>query len=502
VLCFLAFYLTKFFNLFLKHCFNMKKQIFKGLFVIAALSVGLWACKKDVDNTTDTAPNAETEYKIKTPQEVNEARTYFAKTLSKAIVNAEFREYIHEKMKLRYTTDYEFVWIAEKDKKLKSGKKVSALLAEFADKSLTDKYGSRFFDEVVNIDPLIAISFPEREIVNINNWNVNTVPDVAAIMDSRDISKGEFFVYDKTGNPKLDSRGGEPTAATLLVWEAEGYYLIDKKGITTKGAHIREYMPKRPPTLTGRNDCDAILLDANEAMDHYELGGGRFFLRQHNLLLKQYNDCLAATPVGTSTPTVNAAPDCERDPEVASETLHSFKINGWGTFDAIANQFWETTFIFHADIAMAFRNSFGTITTPSNVRYVSPGFDKDDIMECQGVCTGKLKGAFYEIWSDWDRNVLGDPIQIIWSEVDNATTNLTFNTNFGVTFGVSAGTGTSGSGNTSTSGSTASTTFGVNFGISRAASAKVELGSQFVQYCNPLKKEYNTGSITFFMRHP
>jgi hypothetical protein len=310
-------------------------------------------------------------------------------------------------------------------------------------------------------------------------------------MDVGDKSKGEFLIFDKTGNTKLDSRGGEPTAATLLVWAAEGYYLINKKGITSNGLHIRESMPTAASTLTGRSDCESILLDANEAMDQYELNGGRFFLRQHNLLLRQYNACLAAN-TGSSTNTntnTTPAPGCERDAEIADETLHSFKINGWGTFDAIANAFWETSFIFHADIISEIRNSFGTQST-QQVKYVSESFSKDDIMTCNGVCQGKLKGAFKRIWTDWNREQMADPILVVWSEVDNGSSKFNFSVGLGVKFTVPV------------PGGTLETSRNIGFNYEKNADNVVQLGSERVFYCDRLKNEYNTGSMTFFMRHP
>ena len=455
----------------------MKKQIFKELFMITVLSVGMWACKKDVDNTTDTTTtDVTTEYKVKSPQEINEARTHFAKTLSKAIVNTELREYIHEKMKLRYTTDYEFVWIAEKDKKLKSGKKVSAILSEYADKNLTDKYGNNFFDQVVNIDPLIAISFPERDLVNIDKWDVSTVPDVAAIMDRRDISKGEFFVYDKTGSPKLDSRGGEPTTATLLIWEAEGYYLIDKKGMTTKGVHIRECMPKAPSTLTGRNDCDALLQSAYEAMDAYEMGGGRRFLTQHNSLLSQYNACINAGSTGSNNPPSCTLP-CERDCVVNDEIMDWYKVNGWQGYQTFSGPFWETSYIFHCKATFLNVLPNGQFS-PIEATHVTTSWSKGDLLDCSGFCVGKTKSANgFRIMNDWVKNSRSENINLQWVEVDDVTFKIT--PKFKV-FGVEVSI--------------------FEFGFKISSDPIVDLGSQNIFYCDPIQREYDTGPLTFKMK--
>jgi hypothetical protein len=460
----------------------MKKQIFKGLFMITVLSVGMWACKKDVDNTTNSATtDVTTEYKIKSPQEINEARIYFAKTLSKAIVNTEFREYIHEKMKLRYTTDYEFVWIAEKDKKLKSGKKVSAILAEYADEKLTNKYGSNFFNDVITIDPLIAISFPERETINIENWNVNTIPDAAAIMDRGDISKGEFMIFDKTGNAKLDSRNGEPTAATLIVWEAESYYLIDKRGITTKGIHIREHMPKAPSILTGRNDCDAILEQAYAAMDQYEMGGGSFYLTQHNQLLNQYNQCIGAgTGSGNNPPTCTQP--CQRDCIVNDEVMDWYKVNGWQGYQVFSGPFWETSYIFHCKATFLNVLPNGQFS-PVEATHVTTSWSKGDLLSCSpSPCVGKTKSANgFRIMNDWVKNARSENINFQWVEVDNITIEPTFKIApkfkvLGVEISI------------------------FEFGFKISNDPIVDLGSQNAFYCDQIEREYNTGPLTFKLK--
>jgi hypothetical protein len=476
--------------------FNMKKQIFKGLFMITVLSVGMWACKKEVDNTTNTTTTDVTkEYKIKSPQEINEARIYFAKTLSKAIVNTELREYIHEKMKLRYTSQYEFVWIVEKDKKLKSGKTISSILSEYMDKTVIGKYGKNFFNDVVTIDPLIAISYPEREKVNIEKWNINEVPDVVSVMDMRDASKGEYFTFDSKGDEILAPRGNEPENPTLVVWEAERHYLINKNGMTTKGVHIRDFMPKVYQNgLSGRNDCDNIWSQAIQALNVYDTGGDYFYLVEHNRLLEEYYNCVNANNSNNNNNNNNGSttnsqvPGCPRDNEFKDEQLAAFKINGYSVWDNIDGGFWETTFIFHADISVAFRNSLGTISS-SPLKFVSLGFSKSDILDCSNSpCIGKLKGAFFRIGPDWDQAFMANPMTISWSEVDDGTTTIGLNGSLGVSF---AATKTL---------PAVSSTLGISF--SQTTAAIVQLGSQNVFYCDPLKQAYDTGSITFFMRDP
>ncbi len=469
----------------------MKKQIFKELFMITVLSVGMWACKKDVDNTTNTTTtDVTTEYKVKSPQEINEARIYFAKTLAKAIANVELREYIHEKMKLRYTSQYEFVWIAEKDKKLKSGKTISSILSEYMDKTVIDKYGKNFFNDVVTIDPLIAISYPEREKVNIEKWNINEVPNVVSVMNTRDLSKGEYFIFDSKGDEKLAPRGNEPENPTLVVWEAERHYLINKKGMTTKGVHIRDFMPKVYQNgLSGRNDCDNIWSQAIQFLNVYDTGGDYFYLAEHNRLLNEYYGCVNANNNSNNNgPTTNTqVPSCPRDNEFKDEELAAFKINGYSVWDNIDAGFWETTFIFHGDISVSFRNSLGTISS-SPLKFVSEGFSKSDILDCSNSCVGKLKGAFFRIGPDWNEVFMSSPMTISWSEVDDGTTTIGLNGSVTVSFAAGGLL------------PSVSTTRGISF--SQTTAAIVQLGSQNVFYCDPLKLANNTGSITFFMRDP
>ncbi len=258
-------------------------------------------------------------------------------------------------------------------------------------------------------------------------------------------------------------------------------------------------MPSGPPDPLG-GGCDNFLIQAQQALGYYQLYGEIYYLFQHDALLISYNDCLNN---GTNNPPNGSGcmATCERDCETHDETIKNFKINGWAVYQNIANQFWETRFVFHADVLGGIRNSLGTVSsfTP---RLVTPSFSKSALLDCGNPCEGRIKTVDFRISPDWDEAFLSNPLLINWSEVDPSESTLSFGITVGVGFkiGPRAMVGT-GSTATQTGPRTDPTiSSGINLSYSKKGTAIVQLGSQGVFYCDPLNQVYNTGSVTFKMR--
>jgi hypothetical protein len=103
--------------------------------------------------------------KTNDPQSVDEVRTVFAQTLSKALTNEPLRRYIHARMQEAYDTNYELVYIAEKNKVIYDGKTFADILKSFADASIFERYGEDFFYDPDGCKPSV-------EYYNVSNeWD-------------------------------------------------------------------------------------------------------------------------------------------------------------------------------------------------------------------------------------------------------------------------------------------------------------------------------------------
>ncbi len=461
------------------------KTKFKFLYFIAFILLGLSACKKESITEENAAPF---ELKAKDPKSINEVRILFAQTLSKALQDEKLRQFIHEKMQKVYHSDYEMIYLAEKNTIVYDNKKFSEILKSFADPEILKNHGEDFFNTLTDISPLLAINMPDLDAFNATTWNVNYIPDVAAVMEGTPSSFRLFSGNDDSG-VNFRNEDTELEDPTLSVWDAESYYLIQADGMTYEGPHVREYMPRivagpdgpgGPGDPPPGDDCGMLLQMALSALDTYEVTGQTFYLIQHNVLLEMYIDCLGLGG-GNGDPDPCTEP-CERDCEVIDETLKEFKINGWQVFTNIRNQLFENKYVFHGDVLAATRNSLGTIT-PHSGKYVSPAFKKGDLLDCNpSPCQGKWKTANYRIWTDWKQDEFGSPYFVDWAEVDNGTTTFNLSFPFTAKFKLS---------------DTVEISAGVTVGFSRTGAAIVGLGSAPVFYCDPIMMANNTGSVTY-----
>ncbi|MBX2928929.1 MAG: hypothetical protein KF852_13925 [Saprospiraceae bacterium] len=109
------------------------------LYILGLIFLGAIGCQKD------KLSNDETEWKRNDPRSVDEVRTIFAQTLSKALNNEPLRRYVHTRMQESHSTNYEFVYIAEKNKVVFDGKTFAEILTSYADESVLERYGDDFF---------------------------------------------------------------------------------------------------------------------------------------------------------------------------------------------------------------------------------------------------------------------------------------------------------------------------------------------------------------------
>jgi hypothetical protein len=466
----------------------MKKLIFKLESLIFVLCLLVVSCQKDASIPSFQNGKSKKSYKASTHEQVNDARVAFAKVLAVAMQDDDLRKYIHARMLKRFTSTYELVYLAEKDKIIHDGKKLSEILTSYADEAFLAKYGRDFFTKVTDIDPLLAISMPELESFTPATWNVNYIPDVAAILELDNKGSFKHIFFDRNGEKIMISRNGEPTDPTITVWDAETTYLVDSNGDMPNGANLDDFMPLSPPPVPGE-ECNPIIESALLSLDRFFISGDVYYLGEHDYFLLLYNQCMARASGNNGPPLCSE--QCDRDcpTETQDEELIDFKINGWGVFENIRNQWGETRYVFHADFSGAVRNSFGTVSAlnTQGLKFVSPTQSKGSLLDCGSPCTGRFINTkngstnHFRINTDWDKAFFADEYSILWAEVDPASTEVSFSIPLTASFKV-AGVGVSA---------------GVTTTIKRVGTAIVPLGSQPVKYCDPILRENNTGSITF-----
>jgi hypothetical protein len=377
---------------------------------------------------------------------------------------------MHEKMVYRLNSHYEMLFIAEKNNVIYDGLTLSQIIASYSEK------GEEFVDNISNIDPMLAISMPELEEWNASTWDSDLIPDVAAITEGDKnaylFGEGkEMFEQDVYSNPAKH---------TLTVWSAEAVYLINGEGFNVKGSHIDDFMPSKPET------CTSPYLEKCTEKNKYMVNNQGYYLIGHDEMLSAYISCIeSSVPNGEGNGSPEDPCDCPRDCEKEDETLIEFKINGWGVFKNIKNQFGETKFVFHGDWVAGKYDVTTNISESITAKYVSPQQKKFDLLDCSGStpCRGRFIKSNYRLWTDWDKDKLGTPYAISWAEVDPGEQTVGISIPLAVTFGKEK--------------SPIKFSVGLAPKIERKGSAIVELGDQRVFYCDPILKDNDTGSITF-----
>lgn len=336
-----------------------KVSIILGIFAML-LAFGCQKETQKIDSTKEELVSASRTNL--TSEQINGARQAFAKTLLEAMRNEPILvEFIHSRIQQMDETDYELLYIAEKDNIVRDGLKLSEILALYASDDISTTFGVDFFTNIIETCPLLAISMPDLYEIPISSWTVEVIPDIAAV-DADNTNNFILYEEDGTITEKNISEEGDLkdylNGPTLSIWDAEAYYLVNSEGITNFGISIYESMPRGGDPESGDcDDCIYFLDDAMIALYEYEISGELYALFEHNELLELFYDCLDEHSCNGNTGGSGSGDpcesECERDCEEQDEHLVRFKINGWGVFKNIRNQNWENRYVFHGNIIAA-----------------------------------------------------------------------------------------------------------------------------------------------------
>jgi len=461
------------------------------------------SCSKDsFSNTTDEQLSMRDSRISK--EQIYDIRKAFAKTLIIAMHDEPaLRSFIKTKCIIADTSDYELVYLSLKDNIVTRGLTFSQILANHAPKDVFRIFGRNFFNQLVNDVPLLTISFPNMDNVHLSDWTTSTVPDVAAVSTVNLKSFTLFSANNSSGNELTLSDGQMEddliSRPVLFLFDAENHYLINYEGKTFDGIDVDSIMPRGggdPPSSI--HECWHYYLESQQAIESYILTQeGRlqqYYLAEHNKLIQKYMECLNLFDVTVFT--TDLENPCQRDHEIQDELLVDFKLSNKNVYEAIKNQAGEKKFIFHADIILVFRSPDGTITTKTEKMITGTYKFYDLLGNCtlsllqnsiSGECIPIYVTQNYRIWTDWKKDNLGSPYNVVWAEVDNTTVTNYVKMPFSVSFKVKD----------PLTGIEETINAGIEAGYSQVGTNTVDLGSQNVFYCDPIMKENGTGSIVF-----
>jgi hypothetical protein len=483
---------SKYNHFYMKNFFSAAGQRLRGslrlnaktlfLLIGCGLTIYFAACKKDNTEPIADTPT-ETNLSVTDREDVNRARNNFAQTLARAMNDPQVRQFVHGKLQQADDPNYEFLYIAEKNSVLPNGMTFAQVLANYGSgNGLNDAY----FQDITEIDPLLMITIQEGDNLGVSNWNLNTVPEVAAVPTGPQTMDSYYPVYN--GNGQRSNRQLTNTTQPVLgVCAAEASYLVDGAGTTIDGVKLSDLLSTLPE---GKNLGD-ILPNFISDEQRYTVKGNEYYLIGHGpiadavnaLIIEEGDGGGGEYPPGGGNPPGDGPCNepCARDCETLPEMLVDYKINGWSVFQNIRNQPFETKYVFHGDVSTALVNSLGTVS-PFTIKYVSGVWKKGDLLDCSpSPCQGKWKKANFAIGPDWDMAQMASPYFVSWAEVDPGTTTVSFGIPTTVKFKVGP----------------VELSTGITFGVSRTGAAIVDLGRLAVFYCDPIMKQNNTGSITF-----
>lgn len=434
-------------------------------------------------------------------------RQAFAETLLSSLQNEPaLRNFVYNKIQKADTSNYELIYLAEKDEVISNGNTFADIMNSYASSQVVSQYGSNYFSNTITDDqPLLSISMSNFDGLDISNWKVDSIPDVVALSTTVDNQFTKYSIYNTAPQLFNVTQSTNPTSIitryTLVVKNAEIYYLFNSSGVSIKGNNIAQYIPSSGQAIKDAADRQNLINEINPAnFTSYTINNSTYYLINHNDLLQKFSNILGPNPyygfvdlncVHCPRPPVDTVvirdcvKPCERDCEDEDEHLVKFKINGWGVYKTIDNQgpwgWFERYFVFRAQFLLGVNNNgepFGF-----SPKLVTRSYKKDDLLDCDpDPCRGRDLYVNYRIWTDWDKNELGDPYAVQWYEYDQGSTTVGFTIPLEVTFGTDS----------------FKVTTGVDFSYSITGDKIVDLGNQRVFYCDDIMKANDTGSITFY----
>lgn len=494
----------------------MKKQILKGLFLVALLTVGVWACKKEEDaaNKETTSP----QNLVFTDAQRDESREFFAKTLAKACKDEAIQDFLKKEALRKIGGDYEVLYTYVKDNVVKDGKSFATLLQEQADRDLKtrdSKTTADFFKDFLGkIDPLLIIFLYAPDGKKVSDWDIKTTKEVTLCLPSVDDEKEvNLPTY------KFDGVKGSVAVKT----RPNDFYLVVRSSERFKAER------RSSKTLSGR--CSGITCDCPFSGDYFVIfpencdpydpySGGNTGGSGTNT--PSFSAPYATREVSFETNTLSTRGggfcsfNSDRDNKMTKEQCYQFKFNNIAALDDLEP--WTRGGPEMYCLVEAISASGGLAYSKLN-QFLAPNYDRNQVFNIIGGSIFSRIPALYfpEIVSTtspntppnmvtvtWDKNVYGRTMRYTWVEEDGGPKiNFTLSGTLG--FDVQTGSSTPSNGGTSTSSLVAKQSVSASLSVTDITGEDDDkAGDATVEYCDPADGAgtvYNTGRITFWVKH-
>ncbi|MBD2756986.1 hypothetical protein [Spirosoma validum] len=417
----------------------------KHVSILALLAIGLTNCHSP-ENQTAVAPTT-----TETLLEADRARIEFSKTLAKALVDKDLRDFLRKEALKQFDNDYDVFFHALKGKKVKEGVTFSDLLATY--------HSSRQeFESVVNSLPKLTILVPDFIVTSAKRWDTEKlIPQVAVATTELEQKRVNYIqVYNAEGQESRIDPVKFPDNLVLVVKDNERIGVAGSGGRTTID-----------PTW------DFYFTDQSNQY---------YFTSTHFNRAKAAparSGTVANTNRVQSTAGVQTIPNCPREDVYYSnedfnnnvlERLAYFRFTSYDKVGFISENFTEGNLEIRAQVLLggqssgAFSNyNFGTLSIPKTAALLSiPGYmdrvEREygagwrEIFQgvlnehiAQGIMVESPSSTLSGPWLVWGADVIswsphryGDEIKYIFKEHDEGETVKevkTFETGFNASYG-------------------------------------------------------------------
>ncbi len=217
-----------------------------GFLLITSLS-----CSKDFD---ELILNTSIQ---KNDKELAKMRLAFAKIVSIAFENPNFREYFKNNFGVLNSNKYLnecVIALHANDKVLSNGTSLISFLSSICDKEINDVIGQNFMEEILTKDPLVMIKLPD---VFLNfDWNIEKMaPYCIAVLPETFALNQDLIAYHFCNDPKKIKAGSIPEIFHVYIKSSEDHVMINPTNDLNQKEHsILEFLPQL-------QFCNKALLD-------------------------------------------------------------------------------------------------------------------------------------------------------------------------------------------------------------------------------------------------
>lgn len=265
------------------------------------------SCSKDSDELILKTSN------LKNDKELAKLRLAFAKIVSIAFENQNFREYFKNNFGTPNGNNYFkecVIALHSNDKVLSNGTSLVSFLSSICDNEINDVIGKSFMQEILTKDPLVMIKLPD---VFLNyNWDIEKMaPYCISVLPETVALNQDLIGYHFCNEPRMFKAGSTPEILHVYIKSSEDHVMINPSdGLNPKNHSIFEFLPQLEfcnnaifDVYAGSNKHEFIkeylIVDLKKAFDTWQkkCGYTSIFTNTHNCTKECQRFCPNATNV-------------------------------------------------------------------------------------------------------------------------------------------------------------------------------------------------------------